>query len=148
MRSLKEQIWQLLTNSFLRPLEAFNKMSAFVKGNWVSQGLLCNSILLLVTPEYSVTWEEMLLPSTPWLLFSNTSQDGLFLLLTHGPLVYQDTQIFFCKSPFHPVNLQPALPYWVIPSHDDILEVHIVPISPWLQHIKDPLSKTFASPSV
>lgn len=59
MRSLKEQIWHLLTKSFLRPLEAFNKMSAFVKGDQVSQGLLCNSILLLVTPEYSVTWEEI-----------------------------------------------------------------------------------------
>lgn len=154
MRSLEQQICQLLTNSFLRPPEAFNKMSAIVKGDQVSQGLLCISCLILVIPEYSVTWEETNYFPQPHGYFWVTHPrmplaffccEGT--MLTHSQLVYQDTQILFCNALFHPANLQPLLVYGVIPcqvQHNDGLEVHGALISPWLQPVKDPLSKIFA----
>lgn len=81
---------------------------------------------------------NQLLPSTSWLHFGNTSQDATGLLLLWGHTTYSWSTCL----PGHPdLFLQSTFPSQV--QHNDILEVHGVPISPWLQLIKVPLSKIF-----
>lgn len=111
MRSLNSSsgsCWQIASSDLWRPLIRcllLWKVSRFLKDCFATVPWIFS------LNEYSVTCEEISHFPQPNATFpGNTPQDATgLLLLTYGQLIYQDTQILFCKALSHLANPQRVL---------------------------------------